>query len=58
MLIRDIIKETTAVAVAGVAAPLGGGDPEASIYKAGKKKKQKKAKTEMIRRPAMEKKNG
>jgi hypothetical protein len=48
MRIRDIIRETTAGAVAGVATGLGGGDPEASIYKPRKKKKQKK--TEMIRR--------
>lgn len=55
MRLKDIIKETTAGAVAGVAMPLGGGDPNASIYaNQGKKKK----KTKMIRRPAMEKKNG
>jgi hypothetical protein len=54
MRIRDIISETTAGAVAGVATGLGGGDPAASIYhKNGQRKKQKKSK--MIRRPAMEK---
>jgi hypothetical protein len=56
MKIRDVITETTAGAVAGVAMGLGGGDPAASIYPSDRKKKRKKAK--MIRRPAMEKKNG
>lgn len=52
MRIQDIITETTAGAVAGVAMGLGGGDPAASIYhKQGKRKK-----TKMIRRPAMESK--
>jgi hypothetical protein len=56
MRIRDIISETTAGAVAGVATGLGGGDPAASIYhNGGNRKKQKKNK--MIRRPAMEKKD-
>ena len=55
MRIQDIITETTAGAVAGVAAPLGGGDPAASIY--GKPKRKKK-KTEMIKRPQMENDNG
>jgi len=52
MRIYDIITETTAGAVAGVAAPLGGGDPAASIYKNNKKKKKK---TKMIKRAPMEK---
>jgi len=55
MRIRDIIKETTAGGIAGVAMGLGGGDPAASIY--GKQKKKKKQKTEMIKRPAMERNN-
>ena len=55
MRITDIIAETTSGSVAGVAMGLGGGDPEASIYKPNKKKKQKK--TGMIRRPQMEKKD-
>jgi hypothetical protein len=53
MRINEIITETTAGAVAGVATGLGGGDPAASIY--GKKPKKKK--TKMIKRPAMENKN-
>lgn len=57
MRITDIITETTAGAVAGVAMGLGGGDPAASIYKNNKKKKRGK-KTKMIRRPAMEKRDG
>lgn len=52
MRIQDIITETTAGAVAGVATALGAGDPAASIYPVKKKKK-----TKMIRRPAMEKKD-
>lgn len=55
MRIRDIISETTAGAVAGVATGLGGGDPAASIYHNGGKRKKKK--TKMIRRPALEKKD-
>lgn len=55
MRINDIINETTSGSIASVAMGLGGGDPAASIY--GKSKKKKK-KTEMIRRPAMEKQNG
>lgn len=55
MRIQDIITETTAGAVAGVAMGLGGGDPAASIY--GKQKRKKK-KTEMIKRPQMENKDG
>jgi hypothetical protein len=56
MRITDIIKETTSGSIASVAMGLGGGDPAASIY--GKPKKQKKQKTTMIKRPAMEKQNG
>jgi hypothetical protein len=55
MKIRDIMTETTAGAVAGVATGLGGGDPAASIYY--KQGKAKKKKTTMIRRPQMENKN-
>lgn len=57
MKIQDIITETTAGAVAAVAAPLGGGDPNASIYAMNKKNKKKRKKTEMVRRPAMERKD-
>lgn len=56
MKITDIITETSAGSVAAVAAPLGGGDPAASIYPAKPKKKRKK--TEMIRRTKMESNNG
>lgn len=55
MKIRDVITETTAGAVAGVAMGLGGGDPAASVYY--KQDKRKKKKTTMIRRPQMENKN-
>lgn len=55
MKIRDVITETTAGAVAGVAMGLGGGDPAASVYY--KQDKHKKKKTKMIRRPQMENKN-
>jgi len=48
MKIQDIITETSAGSIGAVAAPLGSGDPAASIY--GKKKKKKK--TEMIKRSA------
>lgn len=56
MRITDIINETTAGAVAGVATGLGGGDPAASIY-ANKPKKKKSKESSMIRRPKMEKKD-
>lgn len=56
MKIQDIITETTAGSVAGVAMGLGGGDPAASIY-ANKGKKRKQKKTKMVRRPAMERKD-
>ena len=52
MKIRDIMTETTAGAVAGVAMGLGGGDPAASIYH--KQGQRKKRKSTMVRRPAME----
>ena len=55
MKIQDILSETTAGAVAGVAMGLGGGDPAASVYyKQGQRKKKKST---MIRRPAMESAN-
>ena len=49
----NVVNETTAGSISAVNAPLGGGDPAASIYPPQKKKKKK---TKMIRRPAMEKK--
>jgi len=55
MRIRDIINETTAGAVAGIATGLGGGDPAASIYHKSNSS-GKKRKSTMIRRPAMENK--
>lgn len=58
MKIQDIIIETTAGAVAGVAAPLGGGDPSASIYSANKKKRKGKKKSKMVKRPALGEQNG
>lgn len=59
MRIHDIISETTAGSIAGVASALGSGDPAASIYHHNdQKKKTKKKKTTMIKRPAMENKNG
>jgi homoaconitase/3-isopropylmalate dehydratase large subunit len=55
MKIRDIMTETTAGALAGVATGLGAGDPAASVYY--KQDKAKKRKSTMIRRPAMESAN-
>lgn len=56
MKIQDILSETTAGAVAGVAMGLGGGDPAASVYyKQGSRKRKRKS--TMIRRPAMESAN-
>lgn len=52
MRIQDIISETTAGAVAGVATALGAGDPNASIYSNKKKKQQK-----LIKRVHTENKN-
>ena len=51
MRIKDIIRETTAGGIAGVAMGLGGGDPAASIYHT---KTTRKKKAKMIKRAPME----